>query len=63
MKSDAMPSVVQMGAEELQQLTTEVKETVATGVQLPQAKKKTFRVVDMWNIRRNAKSTSDLLRR
>ncbi|HEY6504317.1 MAG TPA: hypothetical protein VIZ28_10110 [Chitinophagaceae bacterium] len=63
MKSDVMPSVVQMGAEELQQLTAEVKETVASGIQLPKTKKKSFGVADMWNIRRNARSTSDLLRR
>jgi hypothetical protein len=63
MKSDVMPSIVQMGTEELQQLTAEVKETVATGIQLPKAKKKSFGIVDMWNIRRNARSTSDLLRR
>ncbi|MEI9807676.1 MAG: hypothetical protein WDO16_07240 [Bacteroidota bacterium] len=63
MKSDVMPSIIQMDAEELQQLTAEVKETVATGIQLPQAKKKSFGVVDMWNIRRNAKSASTMLRR
>jgi hypothetical protein len=63
MKSDVMPSIVQMDKEELQHLTAEVKETVATGIQLPEEKKKSFGVVDMWNIRRNARSTSDLLRR
>jgi len=62
MKSDVMPSIVQMDAEELQQLTAEVKETVATGIKLPKTKK-SFGVVDMWNIRRNAKSASDMLRR
>lgn len=63
MKSDVMPSIVQMDKEELQHLMAEVKETVATGIQLPKEKEKSFGVVDMWNIRRNAKSTSDLLRR
>jgi hypothetical protein len=63
MKSDVMPSIVQMGKDELQHLTAEVKETVATGIQLPIAKKKSFGVVDMWNIRRNAKSASSMLRR
>ena len=63
MKSDVMPSIVQMDKEELQHLTAEVKETVATGIQLPKTKTKSFGVVDMWNIRRNAKQTSDWLRR
>ena len=63
MKNDVMPSIVQMETEELKQLTAEVKETVATGIQLPKTKTKSFGVVDMWNIRRNAKQTSDWLRR
>jgi hypothetical protein len=63
MKSDVMPSIVQMDKEELQHLTAEVKETVATGIQLPKTRTKSFGVVDMWNIRRNAKSTSDWLGR
>lgn len=63
MKSDVMPSIIQMDKEELQQLVAEVKETVATGIQLPKARKKSFGIVDMWNIRRNAKSASAMLRR
>ena len=63
MKNDVMPSIIQMDAEELQQLTAEVKETVATGIQLPKAKEKSFGIVDMWNIRRTAKSASSMLRR
>jgi hypothetical protein len=66
MKNDVMPSIVQMDAEELQQLMTEVKETVATIIQHPKVKQKTektFGHLDMWSIRRNFKSTSDLMRR
>lgn len=58
MKSNVMPSIVQIEANELKQLTTEVKETVATGmVQVKPANTKTpsFGVIDMWNIRRGAK--------
>jgi translation elongation factor EF-1beta len=65
MKNDVMPSIIQMDAEELQQLTAEIRETVATGIQLPETKekKKSFGIVDMWNIRRTAKSASSMLRR
>lgn len=58
MKSNVMPSIVQIEANELKQLVTEVKETVATGiVNVNKAKTKasSFGVVDMWNIRRGAK--------
>jgi hypothetical protein len=64
MKNDVMPSIVQMGAEDLQKLVAEVKETVATGIQLPKVnKRKSFGVVDMWNIRRNARSASSMIRK
>jgi hypothetical protein len=59
MKSNVMPSIVQIEANELKQLVTEVKETVATGiVQVNKAKSKapSFGVVDLWNIRRGAKT-------
>jgi hypothetical protein len=58
-----MPSIVQMEAEELRQLMTEVKETVATGIQLPGVKQKSFSAAEMWNIQKNARSASDMLRR
>ncbi len=58
-----MSSVVQIDAEELQNLVKEVKETVATVIHLPKGKQKSFGSVDMWNIRKNAKSASDMLRR
>ena len=63
MNSDVMPSVVQMDADVLKNLLTEVKETVATVIQLPEEKKNSFGVVDMWKIRRNARSASSLMRR
>ena len=63
MMNDVMPSIVQMEAAELQKLVAEVKETVANVIQLPKPKEKTFGHLDMWNIRRNFRSTSDLMRR
>jgi len=59
MKSNVMPSIVTIEANELKQLVTEVKETVATKmVQVKSAKKNTptFGIIDLWNIHRNAKS-------
>jgi hypothetical protein len=63
MKTDVMPSFVKMEKEELQKLVTEVKETVATVIQLPTTTEKTFGHVDMWNILKNAKSANDIMRR
>ena len=63
MKTDVMPSLVKMDKEELLKLVTEVKETVATVIDLPGANTKTFGPVDLWNIRRNFKSASDMLNR
>jgi hypothetical protein len=66
MKHDVMPSVVQMEAEELQQLVKEVKETVATFIQLPKVDvktEKTFGSLDMWNVRRGFKSAGDIMKR
>ncbi len=58
MKSNVMPSIVQLEANDLKQLVTEVKETVATGlvqVNSRKANSPRFSVVDLWNIRRGAK--------
>lgn len=59
MKSNVMPSIVQIEANELKKLVSEVKETVATGV-LPVNRKKAdspFGAVDMWKLRRSMKAT------
>lgn len=64
MKNDVMPSIVQMEADELKQLTAEVKETIATGFKAQTAKQtgRSFGIVDLWNIRRNVKLASSLMR-
>jgi hypothetical protein len=61
MKHDVMPSIVQMDETALKNLVAEVKETVATGIKLNEKQKDSFKVVDMWNIRRNAKSASQMM--
>ena len=63
MKNDVMPSIVQMDKEELRKLTAEVKETVAAGIEMPGLEQKSFSVVDMWRILKNARSANDIMRR
>jgi hypothetical protein len=53
MKSDLVHSRVQMEPAILERLVTEVKETVATDVALPEARKSSFGALDLWAIRRN----------
>ncbi len=65
MKSNVMPSIVQIEAKDLKQLVSEVKETVATGIIKVNAVKTataSFGIVDLWNIRRGMK-TAGLARR
>ena len=64
MKSNVMSSIVQIEANQLKQLVSEVRETVATGIVVNNAKKTTlsFGIVDLWNIRRGMK-TARLARR
>jgi hypothetical protein len=54
MKQVVMPSVVQMDTETLKRLTTEVKETLATGIDMP-AQKRRFTAVNLWKIHRAKK--------
>jgi hypothetical protein len=62
MKGNLNLSAIQMEDETFMQLVAEVKETVAI-VDLPQPQKRSFGLVDLWNIRRNAKSASSRLKR
>lgn len=65
MKSSVMPSIVQIEANQLKQLVSEVKEIVATRIVKVSHKKtrvNSFGIVDLWNIRRSVK-TAQMLRR
>ena len=62
MKREMTPSVIQMEEEEFKQLVAEVRETVAI-VDLPQPTKRSFGIVDLWNIRRNGKSATSMFKR
>jgi hypothetical protein len=61
MKLDVKPSFVKMEKETLEQLVTEVKETIA--VDLNKKSERSFGLIDIWNIRRNGKSASGMMRR
>ena len=64
MNSNVMPSIVQIEKENLRNLVTEVKETVATNIN-PQpymSKQKKFGIVDLWNCRKAMKTASSLRR-
>ena len=62
MKSEVMPSVIQMEQDELQTLMTEVKETIATEFVMPAQSRKAFTHLNMWNIHRQRKSVSNFYR-
>jgi len=62
MKGNVNLSVIQMEDETFMKLVAEVKETVAI-VDLPKQKQRSFGIVDLWNIRKNGKSASSMLRR
>jgi len=55
-----MPKNVQLN-EEIKQLSTEVKETLATEASVTNKTK--FTAVDMWNRQRSSRSASDMMRR
>jgi hypothetical protein len=61
MNFDERSSVMQMKGETFMQLVTEVKETMAI-VDFPEPARRSFGLIDMWNIRRNARSASSLVR-
>jgi len=65
MKNDVMTSIVQMEAGELHQLTSVVNETIDSNFKLPKERQnsRSFGIADLWNIRRNAKSASGMMRR
>lgn len=57
MNSNVMPSIIQIEKENLKQLVTEVKETLATNINLqPIIKNKKFGIVDLWNCQRNVRT-------
>ena len=61
MKSIVMPKNVQLSEEIRKELFQEVKETLATGIGVKNRKR--FTPADMWNLQRNVRTASYLMRR
>jgi hypothetical protein len=64
MTSNVMPSIIQIEEESLKKLVTEVKETLATDLNLETRtpKNKKFGIVDMWNCQRNVRTAVSMRR-
>lgn len=58
MKSDVMPSIVEKS---ILNAIVEVKETLATGL-AAKKNRRSFGAVDIWNLRRKAKTASSMVR-
>jgi len=63
MNTDSMHKVVHLDENELQELTQEVKETLADGTMYPEKENSRFTTLDMWNVLRQARSASSLIRK
>ena len=58
MNTNSMPTVVRLGKKELQELTKEVKETIAYAQVSPKKSKKRFTAAQMWNMKRRSFSAA-----
>ena len=63
MSTNAMHKVVRLDENELQELTLEVKETLANGTLYPEKVKESFTTLDMWNVLRQSRSASAMIRK
>jgi hypothetical protein len=62
MKQVVTQSIVQMDTETLKRLTTEVKETLATGINTP-VQRKQFTTVDLWKIHQAKRQPARITRK
>ncbi len=64
MESNVMPSIVKIEPESLKKLVQEVKETLATdiNIEIIGTKQKSFGIVDLWNRHRSLR-TATLMRK
>jgi hypothetical protein len=56
MKRDLLTPFVELQKEELQKLCSVVNETLAKDIVLPEKKRKSYGINDLWSLRRNMKS-------
>lgn len=64
MNSNVMPSIVKIERENLRKLVEEVKETLATDINMNSqvCKQKSFGVTDLWNMHRKMHTAASLRR-
>ncbi|MCE3282823.1 MAG: hypothetical protein K0Q66_1560 [Chitinophagaceae bacterium] len=55
MKTNTTGPIVKMEKDELQELCREVRESLATGVELKDGSRQRFGIADLWNIRRSTR--------
>jgi len=63
MNTDSMHRVVHLDENELQKLTQEVPETLADNSMYEEKQKISFSVANMWNVQRQARSASSMMRK
>ncbi|MGC4034950.1 MAG: hypothetical protein QM764_03240 [Chitinophagaceae bacterium] len=63
MNTDSMHRVVRLDEQELQELTQEVKETLASSPIQKENEKNLFTAMDMWNVQRSVRSASLMMRK
>ena len=63
MNTDSMHKVVRLDENELQELTLEVKETLANDTLNPDKARENFTTLNMWNVLRQSRSASSKIRR
>jgi len=63
MNTDSMHRVVHLDENELQKLTQEVPETLADNSMYEEKQKVGFSVANMWNVQRQARSASSMMRK
>lgn len=62
MKQETMGVVIPINKEQMKELTRETKETLATNVIGKSAGNRAFGSVDLWNSRKNQRSTTSMRR-
>lgn len=62
MKQETMSVVIPINKQHMKELTSETKETLATNVVVTNASNRTLGSVDLWNFRKNQRTTTSMRR-
>ncbi len=62
MNSNVMPSIVKIEKENLRKLVEEVKETLATNINMGKlvTRQRSFGIVDLWNRQKNVRTATSM---